>query len=201
MVALTQLGFAGVGQMDSRVAKSAEEAKPIKVGAKLPNPTLLTLDNKKESLKTVLGGKPSIIIFYRGGWCPFCNGQLSDIGRMQADFAKKGYQIVAISPDTPTELKKTLDKNELTYKLVSDFSAEAMKEFGVAWRAPDEMVKLYKEKYNTDLEKYSGNNQHVLPVPSVYVVNAKGAITYAYSNPDYRVRLKGKDILKVISEN
>jgi len=191
IVAMTQFGFGPVAQTDLRVAKSAEEARPIQAGAKLPNPTVLTLDNKRETLKTVLDGKPSVIIFYRGGWCPFCNVQLSDIGRMQAEIAKKGYQIVAISPDSPSELKKTLDRNDLKYKLVSDFMAEAMKQFGVAWRAPDSYRKL--------LEQHSGNNQHVLPVPAVYLVNAKGEITYVYSNPDYRARLKGKDLLNVIN--
>ena len=195
------VGIAVGAQMMNGVANSAEEAKPLKAGAPLPNPTVMNLDGKKVSLKSVLGKKPSVVIFYRGGWCPFCNRQLGDLARYKDELAKKGYQVIAISPDQPQELKKTMEKNAVTYTLVSDFNADAMKQFGVAWKAPDEMVNTYKEKYKVDLEQYSGAKHHVLPVPSVYVINAKGQITFAHANPDYRVRLDGKQIIAAIDAN
>ena len=183
----------------SEVPQRAEDAKPLKTGVKAPEVNLTSTDGKSTALKQILGGKPSIVVFYRGGWCPFCNVQLADLGKNETQIKAKGYQLVAVSPDMASELKKSTDKNKLTYKLYSDSSAEAIKAFGVAFRVDDETFNLYKNNYKLDLEKVAGGQtHHLLPVPSVFVIDAKGVIKYVYSNPDYRVRLKGEDLLKAL---
>jgi len=183
-------------QGDSVVAMSAMEAKPIQVGAQIPNAQLTNLDGKTVSLKSVTKGRATVLVFYRGGWCPFCNAHLADLGMVADQVKAKGYQILAISPDRPEELKKTMDKHHMTYTLLSDASAEAMKKFGVAYRLDDETYRTYRDKYSIDLEKSSGKQHHVLPVPSVFVVDKTGKIQFVYSNPDYKVRLKGEELLK-----
>lgn len=183
----------------TQIPLKAEDAKPLKAGAKAPEVNLTAVDGKSSSLKQILGGKPSIIVFYRGGWCPFCNVQLSDLGKNEAQIKAKGYQLVAVSPDMASELKKSTEKNSLTYKLFSDSSAEAIKAFGVAFRVDDQTYNMYKNNYKLDLEQMAGGQtHHLLPVPSVFVVDAKGVIKYVYSNPDYRVRLKGEELLKAL---
>lgn len=183
----------------SEVPQRAEDAKPLKTGVKAPEVNLTSTDGKSTALKQILGGKPSIVVFYRGGWCPFCNVQLADLGKNETQIKAKGYQLVAVSPDMASELKKSTDKNKLTYKLYSDSSAEAIKAFGVAFRVDDDTFNLYKNNYKLDLEKVAGGQtHHLLPVPSVFVIDAKGVIKYVYSNPDYRVRLKGEDLLKAL---
>lgn len=182
-----------------QVPQKAEEAKPLKVGVKAPEVKLTATDGKATSLKQILGGKPSIVVFYRGGWCPFCNVQLADLGKNEAQIKAKGYQLVAVSPDMASELKNSTEKNSLTYKLYSDSSAEAIKAFGVAFRVDDETYNLYKNNYKLDLEqKAGGQTHHLLPVPSVFVIDLKGVIKYVYSNPDYKVRLKGEELLKAL---
>ncbi|MBS1726372.1 MAG: AhpC/TSA family protein [Armatimonadetes bacterium] len=187
---------------DGDVAMSPAEAKPLKVGVSIPDSNLKTLDGKATTLKEALGGKPTVLVFYRGGWCPFCNMHLAELGQVQADIIKRGYQIVAISPDTPAELNKTMEKHDLTYKLLSDSTAETMKKFGVAFRLDDKTFGMYKDKYHIDLERSSGGmTHHILPVPSVFLVDKSGKIIFAHSNPDYKVRMKGAEILKAIDEN
>lgn len=176
-----------------------EDAKPLKVGAKAPEVNMISVEGKSTALKQILGGKPSIIVFYRGGWCPYCNVQLADLGKNEARIKAKGYQVIAVSPDMASELKKSLDKNALSYKLYSDSGADAIKAFGVAFKVDDQTVAMYKNNYKIDLEKSAGGQtHHLLPVPSVFVIDAKGTIKYAYSNPDYRVRLKGEELLKAL---
>ena len=198
-LALGSLIFAasafGVAQT---VAKSPAEAKPLAVGVKVPNATLRTLGNEEVKLHDVLRDKPSVVIFYRGDWCPYCNAHLSDLATMEPEFEKRGYQIVAISPDSPADLNKTMTKDHLNYKLFSDSSAEAIKKFGVGYRLDDATFTTYRDKYHVDLEKSSGQAHHILPVPSVFIIDKSGKITFVHSNPDYKVRLKASEILRAM---
>lgn len=184
--------------MQDTVANSAAEAKPLKLGATAPDASLKTLDGKDIKLKNALGGKPTVVIFYRGGWCPFCNAHLSELAKIEGDIRKQGYQIIAISPDLPAELAKMADKDHLTYKLFSDSTAEAMKKFGIAFRVDDATFTKYRDNFHIDLEKSSGQTHHILPVPSVFIVDKKGKITFVHSDADYKVRLKGADVLRAI---
>lgn len=183
-----------VAGSDEMVAASAETTKPLKAGAKAPNPVLVSLDGKKSELAKITGDKPTVLIFYRGGWCPYCTRHLAELGQVEGELIKMGYQMVAISPDTPAELNKSTEKNSLTYKLFSDSSTEAAKQFGIAFKVEESLVSKYKNEYKIDLEAASGQKHHILPVPSVFILK-KGEIVYSYSNPDYRVRLKGDDVL------
>lgn len=184
--------------MQDTVAPSAAEAKPLRVGATAPDPSLKTLDGKDIKLKNALGGKPTVVIFYRGGWCPFCNAHLSELAAIEGDIRKRGYQIIAISPDLPAELAKMADKDHLTYKLYSDSTAEAMKKFGVAFRVDDATYAKYRDSFHIDLERSSGQTHHILPVPSVFVVDKTGKIIFVHSDPNYKIWLKGSEILKAL---
>lgn len=196
LLAVTSLASTSLFQ--EAVAKSPAEVKPLKVGDRVPKVSLKDLEGKDVKLTALAQGAPSVLVFYRGGWCPFCNAHLAELGKIEGDLRGRGYQIIAISPDLPAELSKTADKDHLTYKLLSDSSAEAMKKFGVAFRLDDETFTMYRDRFKIDLEKSSGQVHHILPVPSVFVVNKEGVITFVHSNLDYKVRLKGEEILKAV---
>lgn len=182
----------------SEVPTDARQAKPLQVGATVPLVKVTTSAGTLVNLGDVTKGKRTVLIFYRGGWCPFCNAHLAELGQIADAVKAKGAQIIGISPDNVAELVKSIDKHHLTYTLLSDSKAEAMRKFGVAFRVDDATFSMYKERFNLDLEKASGEKHHYLPVPSVFVIDSRGKITYAYSNPDYKVRLKGQDILKAL---
>jgi peroxiredoxin len=178
------------------VAPSAEEAKPIQAGTQVPNVTVNTVTNKPVKLREAVAKKPAVVIFYRGGWCPFCNVHLAKLKDIEGDLDKLGYQILAISPDKPSELAKSVEKNKLSYQLLSDSSAEAMKGFGVAWQMPTELVQTYKKNYKLDVEERMGATHHILPVPSVFVVGKDQKVKFVYANADYRVRLEPAKVLE-----
>ena len=192
------LALFSLAAAQTTVPMNANEAKPLGKGAMVPSVTLQTLDGNSKSLKSIIGNKPTVVVFYRGGWCPFCNVQLAELGQNLQAIHAKGYQVIGISPDLPANLKATVGKNKLEFPLYSDAKAEALRKFRVAFKVDDVTFSTYKEKYNLDLEKWSGENHHILPVPSVYVIDAKGTIKFSYSNPDYRVRLKAPALLAAL---
>ncbi len=178
----------------NEIAASAIEVHPLLLGSEAPDVALKTLDGKDTSLRKQMAGKAAILVFYRGGWCPYCNTQLSDLRLIAKDLGALGYQIIAISPDRPEELARTLSKDKLDYTLLSDSKADALKAFGIAYRVDDETIKKY-QGFGIDLEKSSGETHHVLPVPSVFIVDADNRLQFSYTHPDYRVRVPGSVIL------
>ena len=175
-------------------APSADKVTPVLINSTIPDVMVKTIDGESVKLRDIVKDKPTIFVFYRGGWCPFCNKHLADLKTIEEDLANEGYQVLAISADRPGLLKKTLDKNELTYTLLSDAPMNAAKAFGIAFKMDDKAVENYKS-YGIDLEKDSGYDHHLLPAPAVFLVNQKGTIQFSYVNPDYKQRIDGGILL------
>lgn len=187
---------------DAGLASAPNQVRPLLLGSAMPDVDLKTLDGKPTTLKAQVAGKPTVLVFYRGGWCPFCNLQLSELRLIRKDLDGLGFQMIAISPDLPAELNKTVEKDQLDYTLLSDAKADALRAFGIGYRLDDETYAKYQE-YGIDLEKSSGEDHHALPVPSVFIVDADGVLQFSYSHPDYKIRVPGSVILaaaKAIAE-
>lgn len=182
--------------LGATLAHAQTNAPPLKVGDSIPDVKLRTEDDKEVSLRKLVSEKPTVLIFYRGGWCPFCNRQLQSLAGIEDDLDKAGVQLLAISMDQPAKLKVTPDREKLHYRLLSDSDAVAVKAFGIAFTVEDSLVKKYKDSYKIDLEAASGNKNHILPHPAVFVANTNGVIRFAHVNPDYKVRLEPKQILE-----
>jgi peroxiredoxin len=196
------LTFASLAAPAAELAPAADQVRPILNGSKLPEVTLRTVGGESTTLAAQVAGKPAILVFYRGGWCPYCNLQLSELRLVEAEAQALGYQMIAVSPDRPEELAKTLGKEKLTYTLLSDSKAEALKAFGIGFRVDDKTYLQYKA-YGIDLEQASGEANRALPVPSVFIVDGEGVLQFSYSHPDYSIRIPGDVILaaaKAIAE-
>lgn len=187
--ALALTGSVGGG---AEVPASAPDVSPLLIGSAVPDVTLKTADGTDFSLRAAVGKKPSILIFYRGGWCPYCNLHLGQLQTAEPELIKLGYQILAVSPDRPEKVSEGAEK--VNYTLLSDASMTAAKAFGIAFRVDDATLDKYKG-YGIDLEAASGQKHHLLPVPAVFVAGADGRIHFVYVNPDYTIRLAPEVLL------
>jgi len=98
-----------------------------------------------------------------------------------------GVRLVAMSGDSPERLRDLKEASELDYDVLSDIDLEAAKALGLAFHVEDEYVDLLKA-HQYDLEGNSISTEQILPVPAVFVVNARGIITFSYVNPTYQIR-------------
>ncbi|MCJ8345201.1 AhpC/TSA family protein [bacterium] len=159
------------------------DIRPVLIGHKIEAVYLKNSDNISVNLKAEISKKPTVLVFYRGGWCPYCSRQLSGLQDIEQELTKMGYQLLAISTDSPENLKNTETKEKLNYTLLSDADLNAAKKFGIAFRAP--------KNYDSFLGDASGgkNIHNLLPVPAVYILNKKGNIRFEYINPNISQRL------------
>jgi peroxiredoxin len=177
------------------VAESAEEVRPVGQGERAPSATMQTVDGESLAMDSVYRQQPTVLVFYRGGWCPYCNTQLNDLAKIENELRDIGFQIVAVSVDQPSELRTTLAKADINYTLLSDADAGLTRAFGLAFRVDAPTIEQYAG-FGIDLEAASGQKHHILPVPAVYLIDTSGLIRYAYWNADYKVRLSGAEVLE-----
>lgn len=183
------------------VPDSAEAVKPLKTGDKAANATVKDARGNDVQLADVYSSAPTVLIFYRGGWCPYCTAHLAKLGSIEDDLTSAGYQIVAISPDAPEFLIETSDKGDTDFTLLSDSETDAARAFGLAFRVDDATVDRYLAFENPiDLERRSGKTHHILPVPAAYVIDQQGNIKFAFTSPDYKKRVDEKALLDAALE-
>ena len=120
VLCIALLAFGLLVQAQNELPKSATDIAPLLIGEKIPNLILKSAEDKEFNLKDLFKQKRTILVFYRGGWCPYCNLHLSALAEAEKELLELGYQIVAISPDSPKNLKVTEEKDKVNYLLLSD---------------------------------------------------------------------------------
>jgi peroxiredoxin len=170
------------------------KVKPLAVGAAAPAFTAREPDGQSFRFDPEKLARPTMLIFYRGGWCPYCNAHLKDLKTAVPQVTALGFDVLFLSTDRPQILRSSL-KESVDYHLLSDNEVNAARAFGIAFRMDDATYAKYKT-YGVDLEETQGAKHHELPVPAVFIVDRKGRIRFAHTNPDYTKRLPAADIVK-----
>jgi peroxiredoxin len=180
-----------VANAQNMIAKSATDIAPLLIGEKIPNLTLKSSENADVNILDLFKKKKTVLVFYRGGWCPYCNLHLQALAEAEKKILDLGYQIIAVSPDSPENLKITEEKDKLKYTILSDSKGELIKAVGIAFEAP--------ENYKTVINVHSNEvNKSLLPVPSVFVVNPESDILFEYISPDFKQRITTELLVSVL---
>ena len=173
---------------------AGEAPQPLMIGVPIPDLTLKTVSGESVNLRAAATEQPLVLIFYRGGWCPYCNVHLGQLQEIDPQLRELGYRIIAVSPDRLEELGKSIAKDQLTYTLLSDSTMEAAQAFGIAFEVEQPMLEKLAS-YNIDLEAASGKDHHMLPIPAVFLIGTDGVIEFVYANPDHKIRLAPEVLL------
>ena len=146
-------------------------------------------------LKDALKQGKVVLVFYRGHWCPFCNRQLKKLEDSLQFIKDKGATIIAVSPEKPESVNKTIDKTKAEYSVLYDEGLKIMKAYEVDYEVQENTITRYRNT-GIDLEKTNGKDWKFLPVPAVYIIDQQSNITYRYFDADYKKRPSVQEILK-----
>lgn len=174
--------------------ESGAAAQALKAGDKAPLFTLNDPQGYPVSSAELLSEGPLVLSFYRGVWCPYCNMELQALEAALRDFQALGANLLAISPQTAPNSRKSVRQNNLSFPILSDSHNNVAAAFGLRFALPDYLVELYQTLKN-DLPQFNGDESWTLPMPARYVIDQKGIIIYAEVNPDYTRRPDPEDML------
>lgn len=176
--------------VSAQVPADAADVRPLLPGAAAPAFSATSATGDTFTLDPAAMERPAVLIFYRGGWCPFCNLYWSKLREIEDEMAALNQDVLFISPDRPELLAEALadEDDQPQYQLVSDADSKIAEAFGIAFRVDDVTYERYLE-HGLNLEAASGNSHHQLPAPAVFIVDADGVIKFSYVNPDYSIRL------------
>ncbi len=177
------------------LAQDMHTPQGLKVGDKAPYFNGIDQNGKTVGLQNILKTGPLVLIFYRGQWCPYCNKELSNLQDSFSMIHNAGAKLVAVTPETRENVKKTIAKTKAGYSILSDDSLRIMKNYDVAYPVQGDLLAKYTG-YGIDFKQANGANGADLPVPAVYIISSQGIITYVCFNPNFRTRPSVAEILK-----
>lgn len=170
-------------------AWAMEQAERPAVGSPAPDAPVVAADGSATTLHDVFDTGPTVLVFYRGGWCPYCTRQLAGLMDIHDELQTRGYQIVGIAPQSAATIAATTTEHELGFQLLADEQVAAARAFGLAFAMDQATLTRYAE-YGID----TSFSNHVLPHPAVFVIR-DGTIQFVHIDEDYRARLSNADLL------
>ena len=183
----------------------AEDISPKQVGDRAPAFTVRTVDGEPYRFDPDNLERPTILISFRGGWCPYCNMHLSELRHVIPELKENGFDVLFLSNDRPDQLYSSLkmetqeDIDGLDYVILSDADINAARALGTAFVVSDGLVDYMDEK-GRDYKDSSIANYRALAVPAVFVIATSGEINFVFANPNYKVRLSADELKQAAGE-
>ena len=178
------------------VAESGVLESAIQQGDRAPDFQLTNALGDSAQLSVLLKEGPVILVWYRGGWCPYCNIYLNGLQRRLPEIQAAGAQVVAITPEVPDNALSTQEKNELAFHVLSDVGNKVATDFGVVFTLPDYVIQHYDLSFS--LPEYNGDDSYTLPLSASYVIGTDGVVKYAYLDADYRNRAPIDELISAV---
>lgn len=146
----------------------------LDVGATLPDFTLTDLNGKLVD-SSAFHGKPAVLLFYRGNWCPLCMAQIAEIAALADEFQNRGIEIALISSQPATRSQELAERIAGPFRFLQDPGNKLARELDIDIR-------------NGVPALWPGDWQPDTVMPTVVVINANATIVYSDQTDNYRVR-------------
>jgi peroxiredoxin len=167
----------------------------VKVGDRLDPFTLDDATGEPVSLEQLVESGPAVIVFYRGGWCPYCNLALRTYQHdLLPQLDRFGARLVAISPQSPDESLSTAEKADLSFTVLSDPGSRLAGQIGIAFQQADEVLAAQRQ-LGLDLAQVNAEGSTRLPRPTVLVVDRDRVVRFVDVQPDYTARTEVAEIV------
>ena len=167
-------------------------------GTVLPDAELLDVHGAATTLSAVVGGGISVLVFYRGAWCPYCNIALSAYQeRLLPGLAERGIKLVAVSPQKPDGSLTMQQKNDLTFTVVSDPGNVIAGRLGILTR-PSEGARAAQLQLGLDLASVNTDGTDTLPMPATVILGAARTVRWIDVHPDYTTRTEPGQVIDAL---
>ena len=171
----------------------------VKVGDALAPFTLYNAVGKPVDLEDLVATGPAVLVFYRGGWCPYCNLALRTYQReLLPQLDAWHATLAAISPQTPDQSLSTAEKAALDFQVLSDPGSRLARRIGIAFEQAEEVLAAQR-RLGLDLAHVNEEGSTLLPMPTVLIVDPNRTVRFAEVHPDYTTRTEVADIVAALA--
>ncbi|HEY3957253.1 MAG TPA: peroxiredoxin-like family protein [Streptosporangiaceae bacterium] len=164
-------------------------------GTPVPDAELLDIHGQPTTLNAARDGRPAVIVFYRGAWCPYCNLALRTYQEhLVGPLTDRGAALIAVSPQKPDGSLTMQQANELTFTVVSDPGNQIAARLGIL-TAPTDDAQHAQAAVGLDLTAVNADGTRTLPMPTTVIVDSAGIIRWIDVHPNYATRTEPAEIL------
>ncbi|MCL4117635.1 UNVERIFIED_CONTAM: hypothetical protein GTU68_006168 [Idotea baltica] len=175
----------------TNIEKSAKQIGDAAIDAELTG-----WDGKTVKLSQLWQEGPIVLMWYRGGWCPYCNIQLRAMQQNMDKIENAGARLVVLTPELPEKAKETAEKNDLDIVALHDKGNTVAQKYGLVFQLPETIIPAYRDRLK--LPEYNGNDLMELPLAATYVIDRSGKVTFAFLDADYKKRAEPADVIKAV---
>ncbi len=188
-----------MNQATEDLAKSGIVEQAKNVGDEAPMFELPNAVGETVTLPGLLKQGPVVLVWYRGGWCPYCNLTLRAYQERLDEIRDAGATLVAISPEMPDKSLSTKDKNELAFQVLSDEGNRVANRYGVVFTLDPALRDVYRN-FGINLPEANGDESWTLPLAATYVIGTDGEIKWAFVDADYTKRAEPSAVIAALRE-
>ena len=168
-------------------------------GTPMPDGELLDVRGEATSLEQARAGRPAVVVFYRGAWCPFCNTALRVYERdLSSELESRGVALIAVSPQKPDGSLTMQESNQLSYTVVSDPGCQIGGKLGIV-TAPTDEVRQAQASLGLDLAQVNADGTYGIVMPTVAIVDSEGFLRWIDVHINYTTRTEPAEILRALT--
>ena len=138
---------------------------PVELGERAPDFQLPDHNRTPRSLKDFLG-KKTILAFFPGAFTGVCDKEMCTFRDSIQGLTGLGAQVVGISVNDPFSNKAFADANKLQFPLLSDYTRDTVKKYGIFH------------------EDFAGLKGYVAAKRSIFLLDKKGIVRYKWVSED-----------------
>ena len=114
-----------------------------------PLPEFRAIDEQGNPMRsTQLAGSPTVILFVRGSWCPFCNEQVEKLTSYYRDIVELGAKLILVTPKPLQTTRRVARFFEVEFDFWLDDSLDAAEKLGLLHRSA--VPNSYRIEYGSD---------------------------------------------------
>lgn len=181
----------------SQGRQAAPGQRAIAIGDTAPDFTLPDPSGAQVSLHALLRHGTVVVLFVRGGWCPFCTITLRAYDRLRPILEAAGATLLAISPQTHANNIDTSERQALHFPLLSDAGLRVAEAYGLVWQPDADMQGLLRH-LGHDVPRINGTSDWRLPIPAGFVIGQDGKVHAARVSPNIADRMPPSQALETV---
>lgn len=132
--------------------------------------------------------RPTVIMFYRGNWCPLCMAQIKELANRYKELGEKGVRIALVSPQPHSNTSELAKKFGVKFEFYIDVGNHAARMLGIQQESGLPM----------GMQMMGYDSETVLPT---VIITAKGGkIIWVHETDNYRVRPEPDTYLQVLRD-